>query len=52
VAGLSGPALNIVSALTAGFFLVTFLVYWYLGPQETPYLHHVNQANNYHSAWA
>jgi len=44
---LVGQHWFIVSALTAGFFFVTFLVYWYLGPQETPYLHHVNQANNF-----
>lgn len=37
----------VLSSLTAGIFLFTFLVYWFLGPQESPYIHHVNQANNF-----
>lgn len=32
--------------LPASFFLITFLVYWYGGPQETIFDNHVNQANS------
>lgn len=32
--------------LPAGFFVLTFLVYWYLGPQETIFDNHVSQANS------
>ncbi|MEO7666806.1 MAG: hypothetical protein ABIU97_07220 [Dehalococcoidia bacterium] len=33
-------------AISIGLFLLTFAIYWYLGPQETPYSHQVSQANN------
>ena len=36
---------TIIAGLTAGFFALTFAVYWFTGPQDTPYVHHVNQAN-------
>jgi 4-amino-4-deoxy-L-arabinose transferase-like glycosyltransferase len=36
---------TMASGLFAGFFLLTFAVYWYTGPENTPYVHHVNQAN-------
>ena len=32
--------------IAVAFFLLTFAAYWYLGPQETAYMHQVNQANN------
>lgn len=32
--------------LPAAFFVATFLVYWYAGPQDTFYINHVNQANS------
>lgn len=32
--------------LPATFSLITFIVYWYLGPQETAFDNHVNQANS------
>ena len=33
-------------AISLGLVLLTFAVYWYIGPQETPYSHQVSQANN------
>jgi len=36
---------TIIAGLTAGFFALTFAIYWLMGPQDTPYVHHVNQAN-------
>ena len=32
--------------ISIALFLVTFGIYWFLGPQETPYAHQVSQANN------
>ena len=40
-----GDRPTVIAGLTAGFFALTFAVYWITGPQETPYVHHVNQAN-------
>jgi len=38
------PHLTVVS-LCVFFALLTFGLYWYLGPQETAFVHHVNQAD-------
>ncbi len=32
--------------ISVALFLFTFAVYWFVGPQETPYAHQVSQANN------
>src|SRR6266508_6340076 len=40
-----GDRPTVIAGLTAGFFAMTFAVYWITGHQDSPYVHHVNQAN-------
>lgn len=35
-----------IAAICVALFAVTFAIYWFGGPQETPYAHQTNQANN------
>jgi len=35
-----------IATICFALFAFTFSIYWFLGPQETPYSHQVNQANN------
>jgi hypothetical protein len=35
-----------IAAICVALFAFTFAVYWLMGPQETPYSHQTNQANN------
>jgi hypothetical protein len=51
--GQVAPAPSILDRLktrevlvSVAFFVVAFLLYWYLGPQETAYSYQVSQANN------
>jgi len=40
------PLLSRPYVLPAGFFVLTFLVYWFVGPQNTIFDNHINQANS------
>ena len=40
------PLLSRPYVLPAGFFVLTFLVYWFVGPQSTIFDNHINQANS------
>ncbi|MGH8247133.1 MAG: hypothetical protein ACREUU_11970, partial [Gammaproteobacteria bacterium] len=34
-----------VALMAVAFSLLTFAVYWYLGPKDTPYINHIYQAD-------
>ncbi len=38
---------RIVIGWSAFFFVLTFLLYWFLGPKDTIFINHINQANSF-----
>lgn len=44
-ASIFTPERLIAFGVPALLFVVAFLIFWFYGPQDSPYVHHVNQAN-------